>query len=126
MIRILLIIFLFLFSGLNAQKPFKKKFLGKYEGEIGAYTINTGSQFIEVSSVYISVTIRKKDLEFTIGRNKMVVPYLWKKKDKRQLVIEFTRSADNTPETLILNKKSKEILREGIFPQPQVILKKLK
>lgn len=126
MIRISLIIFIFLFSGLNAQKPFKKKFLGKYEGEIGAYTINTGAQFIEVSSVYISVTMRKKDLEFTIGRNKIAAPYSWEKKDKKLLVIKFTRSVENTAETLILNKKTKEILREGIYPQPKVILKKVK
>jgi hypothetical protein len=54
------------------------------------------------------------------------VPYSWVKKDKKTIQIEFLRSIDETKEIVILTKKSKEILREGVYPQPKCILKKVK
>jgi hypothetical protein len=120
--------FLFIiFSTLtNAQRPLKKKYLGKYEGEIAAYKINTGSEFLEVTSTTISLIIQKKELVFTIGRNEMTVPYNWIKKDKKTIQIEFSRSIDDTKEVLILNKKTKEIVRRGVYPQPNCVLKKIR
>lgn len=126
MFRYTLFFLVFISFGLHAQKPLKKKFLGRYHGEIGAYKINTGAQFIDVAQTDILVTLRKSDLDFTIGKNQMTLPYTWKKKDKQLIIIEFTRSTDETLETLILTKNRKEITREGIFPQPKAILKKIK
>lgn len=126
MTKSFIFIFLVISALLNAQKPLKKKFLGKYEGEIPAYKINTGSQFIDVSSTSISLTIQKNVLVFMVGRNEMTVPYSWIKKDKKTIQIEFLRSIDETKEIVILTKKTKEILREGVYPQPKCILKKVK
>jgi len=126
MTKSFIFIFLVISALLNAQKPLKKKFLGKYEGEIPAYKINTGSQFIDVSSTSISLTIQKNELVFMVGRNEMTVPYSWIKKDKKTIQIEFLRSIDETKEIVILTKKTKEILREGVYPQPKCILKKAK
>lgn len=126
MTKSFIFIFLVISALLNAQKPLKKKFLGKYEGEIPAYKINTGSQFIDVSSTSISLTIQKNELVFMVGRNEMTVPYSWTKKDKKTIQIEFLRSIDETKEIVILTKKTKEILREGVYPQPKCILKKVK
>jgi hypothetical protein len=126
MTKSFIFIFLIISAFVNAQKPLKKKFLGKYEGEISAYKINTGSQFIDVSSTSISLNIQKNELVFTIGRNEMTIPYSWIKKDKKTIQIEFLRSVDETKEIVILTKKTKEILREGVYPQPKCILKKAK
>ena len=126
MTKSFIFIFLVISALSNAQKPLKKKFLGKYEGEIPAYKINTGSQFIDVSSTSISLTIQKNELVFMVGRNEMTVPYSWTKKDKKTIQIEFLRSIDETKEIVILTKKTKEILREGVYPQPKCILKKVK
>ena len=126
MTKFFIFIFLVISAFSNAQKPLKKKFLGKYEGEIPAYKINTGSQFIEVSSTSISITILKNELVFMVGRNEMTVPYSWIKKDKKTIQIEFLRSIDETQEIVILTKKTKEIMREGVYPQPKCILKKVK
>lgn len=126
MTKFFIFIFLVISAFSSAQKPLKKKFLGKYEGEISAYKINTGSQFIDVSSTSISLYIQKNELVFTIGRNEMTVPYSWIKKDKKTIQIEFLRSVDETKEIVILTKKTKEILREGVYPQPKCILKKVK
>lgn len=126
MTKFFIFIFLVISAFSNAQKPLKKKFLGKYEGEIPAYKINTGSQFIDVSSASISITILKNELVFMVGRNEMTVPYSWIKKDKKTIQIEFLRSIDETQEIVILTKKTKEIMREGVYPQPKCILKKVK
>lgn len=126
MTKFFIFIFLVISAFSNAQKTLKKKFLGKYEGEIPAYKINTGSQFIEVSSTSISITILKNELVFMVGRNEMTVPYSWIKKDKKTIQIEFLRSIDETQEIVILTKKTKEIMREGVYPQPKCILKKVK
>lgn len=126
MIKIILLFFLVFSTYLNAQKTLKKKYFGKYVGEIPAYKINTGSQFIDVSSTSISILIQKKDLVFKVGRNEMTVPYSWAKRDKKTIQIEFLRSIDETKEIVILTKKTKEILREGLYPQPKCILKKVK
>lgn len=126
MTKIIILIFLVFTSCLNAQKALKKKYCGSYEGEIAAYKINTGSQLIDVSSTTVSVKILKKELTFKVGRNEMIVPYKWIKKDKKSIQIEFTRMTDETKEILILNKKTKEILREGLYPQPKCVLKKVK
>lgn len=126
MTKFFIFIFLVISAFSNAQKTLKKKFLGKYEGEIPAYKINTGSQFIDVSSASISITILKNELVFMVGRNEMTVPYSWIKKDKKTIQIEFLRSIDETQEIVILTKKTKEIMREGVYPQPKCILKKVK
>ena len=126
MTKALFLLLLIASSFVNAQKPLKKKFFGKYEGEIAAYKINTGSQFIDVSSTPISIVIQKKDLILKVGRNEMNVAYTWSKKDKKTIQIEFIRPIDETKEIVILTKKSKEILREGIYPQPKCVLRKVR
>lgn len=126
MTKFFIFIFLLISAFTNAQKPLKKRFLGKYEGVISGYKINTGSQFIDVSSASISLTIQKNELIFMVGRNEMSVPYSWIKKDKKTIQIEFVRTVDESKEIIFLTKKTKEILREGIYPQPKCVLKKVK
>ena len=126
MTKALFLLLLISSSFANAQKPLKKKFFGKYEGEIAAYKINSGSQFIDVSSTPISIVIQKKDLVLKVGRNEMNVAYTWSKKDKKTIQIEFIRAIDETKEIVILTKKTKEILREGIYPQPKCVLRKVR
>lgn len=126
MTKALFFICLVVTSYLSAQKPLKKKFRGEYEGEIAAYKVNTGGQFIDVLSTPILLTIQKKDLIFKVGRNEMTVPYTWIKKDKKTIQIAFLRSVDETKEVLILTKKTKYIIREGIYPQPNCLLKKIR
>ena len=126
MTKVLILIFLVSTSFVSAQKPLKKKFLGEYEGEISAYKINTGSQFIDVLATPVYLTIEKTELVFKVGRNEMTLPYTWTKKDKKTLEIVFTRSTDETKEILKLTKKTREIMREGLYPQPNCILKKVR
>jgi hypothetical protein len=124
--RSLFILFFLASVSLVAQKPLKKRFCGEYRGQIGAYKLNTGSQLIDVASTDISVKLRKTDLDFTIGRNEMTVLYTWEKKDKTTLILTFKRTVDESPETLFLYKKTKSIMRVGIFPQPNAQLTKKK
>ena len=95
-------------------------------GQIEGYKLNTGSQLIDVASTDISIKLRKTDLDFTIGRNEMTIPYTWEKKDKTTLILTFKRTVDESPETLFLYKKTKLIMRVGIFPQPNAKLTKKK
>ena len=122
------LLFFFLWTSLSivAQKPLKKRFCGEYVGQIEVYKLNTGSQLIDVASTDISIKLRKTDLDFTIGRNEMTIPYTWEKKDKTTLILTFKRTVDESPETLFLYKKTKSIMRVGIFPQPNAQLTKKK
>ncbi len=123
----LLSFFLFLVCvSAHTQKPLKKKYLGIYQGIIGGYKINTGAQFIDVAETDIKVDLRKTDLLFKIGRNEMITNYTYEKKDKKTFIIRFIRDVDQTQEVLILNKKTKEMIREGVNPQPNAKLFKAK
>ena len=108
--------------GLTAQ--IKKKDLGKYTGTIESYKINSGQELLTVEACPISITLNKENLLLKIGLKEYTAAYRIKKLERRSYIITVSIPYSDLEESFSLNGKNKEILRKGLFPQPDCTLKK--
>lgn len=108
--------------GLNAQ--IKKKDLGHYTGTIESYKINSGQELLTVEACPISITLNKENLLLKIGLKEYTAAYRIKKLVRRSYIITVSIPYSDLEESFNLNGKNKEMLRKGLFPQPDCTLKK--
>ena len=108
--------------GLTAQ--IKKKDLGNYTGTIESYKINSGQELLTVEACPISITLNKENLLLKIGLKEYTAAYRIKKLERRSYIITVSIPYSDLEESFSLNGKNKEMLRKGLFPQPDCILKK--
>lgn len=122
----LIAVLLFLFVSSNSFSQLKKNTLGTYTGTISGYEINTGQQFLQVSSTPIEVQVSKDSLIVQIGTSTLRGTYeiLLDKSDYYVLV--GTMRDQLASERIVLYKKGKKLSREGIQPQPDAMLSKKK
>tara|TARA_B100000524_G_scaffold182946_1_gene94324 strand:+ start:12507 stop:12881 length:375 start_codon:yes stop_codon:yes gene_type:complete len=109
--------------GLTAQ--IKKKDLGRYTGTIESYKINIGQELLTVEDCPIEITLNKDNLVLKIGSKKYTVAYRIKKLERRSYIITIGMPYSDLEESFSLNGKNKEMLRKGLFPQPDCTLKKV-
>jgi hypothetical protein len=112
----------------SAQKPIvlKKKFLGAYEGQIGSFDLDGGNGLISVDSVGIRVEIFQKYVAITIGiqLNKGTYSVLFEGND--YFVLDCRMEGQLAGERIVVYKHGKKISREGLYPQPNTFLFKVK
>ena len=108
--------------GLTAQ--IKKKDLGHYTGTIESYKINSGQELLTVEACPISITLNKENLLLKIGLKEYTAAYRIKKLGRRSYIITVSIPYSDLEESFSLNGKNKEMLRKGLFPQPDCTLKK--
>ncbi len=108
--------------GLTAQ--IKKRDLGRYTGTIESYKINSGQELLTVQSSPISIALKKEIVVLKIGSQEFSASYEIKKLERRSYIITFGTPFSDLNESLRLNGKKKEMLRKGLFPQPDCVLKK--
>lgn len=108
--------------GLTAQ--IKKKDLGNYTGTIESYKINSGQELLTVEACPISITLNKENLLLKIGLKEYTAAYRIKKLERRSYIITVSIPYSDLEESFNLNGKNKEMLRKGLFPQPDCTLKK--
>ena len=109
--------------GLTAQ--IKKKDLGKYTGTIESYKINSGQELLTVEACPISITLNKENLLLKIGFKEYTAAYRINKLERRSYIITVGIPYSDLEESFSLNGKNKEMLRKGLFPQPDCTLKKV-
>ena len=109
--------------GLTAQ--IKKKDLGHYTGTIETYKINSGQELLTVEACPISITLNKENLLLKIGLKEYTAAYRIKKLERRSYIITVSIPYSDLEESFSLNGKNKEMLRKGLFPQPDCTLKKV-
>ena len=102
----------------------KKRFLGKYKGEIPSYNIDTGEKIKKVSSSAIYLALNKKDLTLTIGNNELHGTYSVMFKAKTYFLVDAKIDGQLATERLIIYKRGRKISRDGMYPQPVSELKK--
>jgi hypothetical protein len=124
-IKQILLVFL-LFFAFHASAQLKKSYLGKYAGEIGSYEINTGQELFNVEPVAIRVQIARDSLALQIGHRSFTGPYTILLETHTYILLEALLRGQIAPERIVVYKKGRKISREGIKPQPDVVLKKLK
>ena len=108
--------------GLTAQ--IKKKDLGHYTGTIESYKINSGQELLTVEACPISITLNKENLLLKIGLKEYTAAYRINKLERRSYIITVSIPYSDLEESFSLNGKNKEMLRKGLFPQPDCTLKK--
>tara|TARA_B100000902_G_scaffold298158_1_gene285404 strand:+ start:244 stop:618 length:375 start_codon:yes stop_codon:yes gene_type:complete len=108
--------------GLMAQ--IKRKDLGRYEGTVPAYKINIGQELLTVQASPISVDLNKENILLKIGSREYTSTYQVKKLERRRYEILVRVPYSDLKESFSLNGKRKEMIRKGIFPQPDCKLKK--
>jgi len=123
MIRIVsaLVVILFTQVVFAQSKPLKRKYRGTYTGEIPAYNVVLGSKEVAVKSQAIELTILKDSVLLKIGKYNYADTYIVQK-NLNHFELNCERENSGINELLILDPKSKTVLRKGLFPQPDAVL----
>jgi len=98
----------------------KKKYFGKYIGEVPSYTykIDIGSGIVQISSSSIYVFIDKDVIVLEVGNNKLTGSYDVLFKARAYYLLEAKMEGQIATERIMVYKRGKHLSREGMFPQP--------
>ncbi len=110
----------------SLSQEIKKKNLGLYEGYIPAYSILSDTSVFEVSGVSIQLNLQSNFIEYKLDKLARSGDYQVISKNKKQYIIDVYFEKENESDRLLLDEKSKSIIREGFPPQPEVTLLKVK
>ena len=126
--RFLFLLAVFVPMLLSAQKPveLKKKFYGAYEGQISSFELDGGNDLIAVDSVQIRVKISEKNVEITIGKQLNKGTYSVLFEGEKYFVLDCTIEGQLATERIVVYKHGKKISRDGLYPQPNAFLVKVK
>lgn len=125
------ILLLILFSlpliaqGQKLVDEIKKKHFGVYRGTIPAFSMDTGRDLVDVTSVEIIVEVDAEKVVLHIGDQHLVGDYTVLFKGDDYYVLDVTLKRQLQHERLVIKQKGKMMTREGIYPQPNSTLKKL-
>lgn len=124
--RFLLPVLFLGFSLAAHSQVLKKKSLGVYEGEIPSYALELGEEVFQVEKAVIRIELRADGtLLEQIDSKEATGSYLILKEDKTTVYLEVKLDGQYIPENYVLYKKDKRLERKGIYPQPDVFLKKI-
>src|SRR5574343_8052 len=109
--RFLLFLVVFVPMIISAQKPFE---------------LDGGKDVIAVDSVAIRIAISEKNVEITVGKqmNKGSYSVLFEGDD--YFVLDCRMEGQLAGERIVVYKRGKKISREGLYPQPNAFLFKVK
>ncbi|MEN9400309.1 MAG: hypothetical protein RL632_1412 [Bacteroidota bacterium] len=115
------------FSAL-AQKPItlKKKFYGSYEGEIPAYTLDVGTDNVDVAAVAIKIKLEGDSVHITVGQNALHGVYHVLFEGKNYFVLDCRMDGQLAGERIVVYNRGKRISRDGLYPQPSSFLDRVK
>lgn len=121
---LLLLFFSCWYSGVSQE--IKKKYLGVYSGEIPSYALELGEEVYQVQSAPIEIRLSSEGvLVEKISSKELKGTYQLIKEDKNGIYFEAKLDGQFIPENYVLYKKDKRLERKGIYPQPDVFLKKI-
>lgn len=121
------LVFLIVIGSFSARsQEIKKKYLGVYSGEIPSYALELGEEVFQVQSATIEVHLQAGGVfvEKITSQDKKGT-YQLIKEDKEGMYLEIHLEGQFIPESYILYKKDKRLERKGIYPQPDVFLKRI-
>ena len=121
--KLLAFVFILFIFSVSAQSKLKKKYFGKYVGEIGSYTIDSGTDLLQIQKSSIEIEF-KADGTLTQKIGELTKEGSWKLffEADDYFVFDVTFSDQAMSDRILLYKKGKKISREGITPQPSSIL----
>ncbi|MEN9969474.1 MAG: hypothetical protein RIR94_1676 [Bacteroidota bacterium] len=99
----------------------KRKYRGIYEGTIPNYEVRMGQEMIAVKATNMRVYLDRDSVYFEIGTYRYNSSYRFEKSSV-SLLIGADRENSGIPEQLILDPKTKTMIRKGLYPQPDATL----
>lgn len=107
-------------------KEMKQKNYGTYSGEIGGYNYLLDTLTVQVESAPIEIVVDKSNISITIGKINKKGSYHVLFKGNDYYVLDAFFEGDVLTERIVINEKSKTMIREGSYPQPNTTLKRIK
>jgi len=104
----------------------KKKFFGKYKGEIPSYKMDTGDEIVDVGNTPIYIVIAKDQIAVRIGSNELTGTYDVMFEAKKYYLLDCKMQGQIATERILVYKRGKRLSRDGMFPQPVAELNKYK
>jgi hypothetical protein len=117
---LLLLLFSISFTQLNAQ-ALKRKYRGIYTGQIPTYEVKMGSNTYVVNASEIKAYLDRDSIFLEIGTYRYASGYSIEKNEK-QFILSAQREQSGILEQLILDPKTKRMIRKGLYPQPDATL----
>ncbi len=120
----LLTLFVGFLSAAQTSGQLKKRFLGTYTGFIPSY--KTVSSNIQVDSVAFTIELSNNHLQFTLGKLEFEGEYTILLETSTYFILECKMDDRIANERIMVYKRGKKISRDGLFPQPNATLYKLR
>ncbi len=117
---LLLLLFSISFTQLNAQ-ALKRKYRGIYTGQIPTYEVKMGTSTYVVNASELTAFVDRDSIIIEIGSYRYAAPYNLEQ-SKETLTLTSIRENSGILEQLILDPKSKTMIRKGLYPQPDATL----
>jgi hypothetical protein len=118
---------LFVDSAATQTVRVKRKYCKTYQGVIPTYSAILGQEIMEVSSMQIDINVTKDSLYLSIGNIRISGVYTAQKlTNSDEIELTLPRENSGIEERIILNTAKKTLLRKGVFPQPDVLLSRVK
>ena len=111
-------------SAAQTSGQLKKRFLGTYTGFIPSY--KTVSSNIQVDSVALTIELSSNQLRFTLGKLEFEGEYAILLETATYFILECKMEDRIANERIMVYKRGKKISRDGLFPQPNATLYKLR
>ncbi len=118
---LIVLVFATTISVVGQSKPIKRKYRGVYEGQIPAYEVRMGQDVFTVKPTTLRIFLDRDSLFLEIGTYRYASGYATENKEK-QFILSARREQSGIPEQLILDPKSKTMIRKGLYPQPDATL----
>ncbi len=119
----IILLFLSIFLSSTAISQMNRSCFGTYKGVIEGYSIGKSNELIQIDPSAIEIQIMKGPIFIFIDDQKYEGTWKVLLETKVYYLVE-AKTNNLALERLMIYKREKKILREGISPQPNVILKK--
>lgn len=110
----------------SSKGDLKKKYLGIYEGKMDGYYLTDGLATVPVEESKCRVVLQPNKLTLALDDQAKSGSYSILMQTKEYAVLEVTYENDLIRDRYVLPKKGKTLNREGLTPQPNVRLNKVK
>lgn len=124
--RYCLTIILFFITSIVFSQHLKKKYTGTFQGNMSAYTVILGEDMMRIEQTMIHIQLNPDGTcEEKIGDLSQKGTYQITSEDKSTFTLEVSFKGQVITEKYFVFKKEKQVERKGLYPQPDVFLKKM-
>jgi hypothetical protein len=105
----------------------KRKYCKEYQGEIPQYSALLGQEIVDILPSKIELNLKKDSVYLSIGTSHYNGSYSAEKSlNPDEIILVMERENTEIEERFILNLPNKNIVRKGVFPQPDTNLVRVK